>query len=870
MKRKTHKNELQNELTKRKMSSQARKRSNNGRSFTQVQDVRLQSRITALSINPKIDCFAFATEDGTLCVLRIDGERLWRQICPGNECTSLQWRQCGRVLACGRKQGEVELFRVEGDGEVSFLIESICFDRSRVGDEDDDDDDDESRKNVTRTINGKRSNDSNRKSVSPICSLCWIEAEQGQFGKDDVTNRVIAKEFEALARDYVQFGDVSKASRFHARPKINQGKSFNNVRGGAEVDLEDEVDVSDVLDADDVEEDEHYGDADGDLKWSKDEILDHKVAPSQMNVLIAGDAVGNVACFGFGAFPLFWQKLPKKVGRVLENSSRCSVEKISMSKDQTAICARINRDIYALMSFDLLSQTRVKATYDFSFHAAHTSQILRACLSSVATLSKRWKVAQKTAFYQTIIGFAIASIDPDEQRYLLEEKPKKENSSAGASYLRGDDDDENENKMSINEIIADEKIRAQFCEIFCKDALSLFETGSIERGIEHFFALVCRPEELKKRARSLDQETNVAHDVLVKKVAPGLSAAFSRLRELRGLSRWRKHAKPLGLREETLDRLCEETELACLACHEAATMCTIVGSRNRSIFAFLLRAQKRAETGMPLAAVPNLPESNAENIFDALNKSSELSVDYLENHFSRHDDSNNNTVVRNSSVENGLRDRLESLLKTWDKDLLRETSGTIEANIKTSFVNPAASVSNTQRVEDILSANASFMSSGSLELNEHFQNAVRNGYQFGKDVIASNFGEGDTSGGLYDDAVEPIDVLEYTNGRVLTLVVPKSKTGEKNNNDIIAIDDMDITKQQTAVLVLTGDTSIFNDDEEEEEVRKCRRLPADATGPIECSTSRGLVAIRCGNNRFIVLDLEEDEEDEDDDDREDE
>jgi aspartate carbamoyltransferase regulatory subunit len=155
-------------------------------------------------------------------------------------------------------------------------------------------------------------------------------------------------------------------------------------------------------------------------------------------------------------------------------------------------------------------------------------------------------------------------------------------------------------------------------------------------------------------------------------------------------------------------------------------------------------------------------------------------------------------------------------------------------------------------------------------LNEHFQNAVRNGYQFGKDVIASNFGEGDTSGGLYDDAVEPIDVLEYTNGRVLTLVVPKSKTGEKNNNDIIAIDDMDITKQQTAVLVLTGDTSIFNDDEEEEEVRKCRRLPADATGPIECSTSRGLVAIRCGNNRFIVLDLEEDEEDEDDDDREDE
>ena len=58
------------------------------------------------------------------------------------------------------------------------------------------------------------------------------------------------------------------------------------------------------------------------------------------------------------------------------------------------------------------------------------------------------------------------------------------------------------------------------------------------------------------------------------------------------------------------------------------------------------------------------------------------------------------------------------------------------------------------------------------------------------------------------------------------------------------------------------DTSIGEDDDE----RKCRRLPPNAVGPIECSTSRGLAAVRIGANRFIVLDLEEDEEDDDEND----
>ena len=60
-------------------------------------------------------------------------------------------------------------------------------------------------------------------------------------------------------------------------------------------------------------------------------------------------------------------------------------------------------------------------------------------------------------------------------------------------------------------------------------------------------------------------------------------------------------------------------------------------------------------------------------------------------------------------------------------------------------------------------------------------------------------------------------------------------------------------------------SSESDDDDEDEDERKCRRLPPNAVGPSECSTSRGLAAVRIGANRFIVLDLEEDEEDDEDD-----
>ena len=132
--------------------------------------------------------------------------------------------------------------------------------------------------------------------------------------------------------------------------------------------------------------------------------------------------------------------------------------------------------------------------------------------------------ALKIAFYHTVVDFAISSIDPDFQRFIVTEKPKKTSkTSAGASYLRGDDDDdENDKKTSMSEIIANEKFRAQFCDIFCKDALSLYETGIIDRGLEDFFGVRCKPDELKKRARCLDHETNVGDDVLVKKVYRGV------------------------------------------------------------------------------------------------------------------------------------------------------------------------------------------------------------------------------------------------------------------------------------------------------------------------------------------------------------
>ena len=77
-------------------------------------------------------------------------------------------------------------------------------------------------------------------------------------------------------------------------------------------------------------------------------------------------------------------------------------------------------------------------------------------------LSKRWKAALKTAFYHTVVDFAISSIDPDFQRFIVTEKPKRVGKlSAGASYLRGDDDDdENEKKTSMSEIIDFQKFKA--------------------------------------------------------------------------------------------------------------------------------------------------------------------------------------------------------------------------------------------------------------------------------------------------------------------------------------------------------------------------------------------------------------------------
>ena len=139
-------------------------------------------------------------------------------------------------------------------------------------------------------------------------------------------------------------------------------------------------------DEDEEDEDEERWEIDEDQQaWNRDQILDHKAPPSQMNVLVAGDVSGNVACFGFGAFPLFWQKVPTNN----EDEEKSTVEAVSVSKEKNAICARVNGNAYAMLSFDLLSQHRVKATYDFALHAAHTSQLLSACLSSDASFGTK-------------------------------------------------------------------------------------------------------------------------------------------------------------------------------------------------------------------------------------------------------------------------------------------------------------------------------------------------------------------------------------------------------------------------------------------------------------------------------------------------
>ena len=124
----------------------------------------------------------------------------------------------------------------------------------------------------------------------------------------------------------------------------------------------------------------------------------------------------------------------------------------------------------------------------------------------------------------------------------------------------------------------------------------------------------------------------------------------------------------------------------------------------------------------------------------------------------------------------------------------------------------------------MLSANAAFISSGSLAVQESFRDAVRNGCQFGKDIVASKFGimRNDTDADadeLYYETVEPLDALEYTNGRVLTLWFQR-RQGNMGEDDS--------SRHKAAVLVLADDVATFSEDDEDE--RKCRRLPPNAIG----------------------------------------
>ena len=144
------------------------------------------------------------------------------------------------------------------------------------------------------------------------------------------------------------FNDDADASRFHARPKLSVsnaalamrgeksiqcGKSFGFVRRTRGVDVEEIIEDVALHEDEDDEEDEgeEHWDIDEDQQaWNRDQILDHKAPPRQMNVLVAGDVSGNVACFGFGAFPLFWQKMPTSDGE-----AKTVVEAVSVSKRKT-------------------------------------------------------------------------------------------------------------------------------------------------------------------------------------------------------------------------------------------------------------------------------------------------------------------------------------------------------------------------------------------------------------------------------------------------------------------------------------------------------------------------------------------------------
>jgi hypothetical protein len=159
--------------------------SNNGRAFTVLRDVSLHSPILSIKINPKIDVIAVATKDGALSLHRIDWQRLWRTVSPGNECTCLTWREDGKILAVGRRNGDVELFHVEngnnhagGEGAVypswtvERMTERFC---DGLGEEED----------------GKRK----------ISALCWTGVV-GSIAEDKETGHAVDERVRSVGEEW--------------------------------------------------------------------------------------------------------------------------------------------------------------------------------------------------------------------------------------------------------------------------------------------------------------------------------------------------------------------------------------------------------------------------------------------------------------------------------------------------------------------------------------------------------------------------------------------------------------------------------------------------------------------------------------------
>ena len=99
---------------------------------------------------------------------------------------------------------------------------------------------------------------------------------------------------------------------------IQCGKSFGFVRRTRGVDVEEIIEDVALHEDEDDEEDEgeEHWDIDEDQQaWNRDQILDHKAPPRQMNVLVAGDVSGNVACFGSGRSRYFGKKCRRTTGR---------------------------------------------------------------------------------------------------------------------------------------------------------------------------------------------------------------------------------------------------------------------------------------------------------------------------------------------------------------------------------------------------------------------------------------------------------------------------------------------------------------------------------------------------------------------------